>query len=166
MNKEVVYACSELTEFQSFMKMDFLKQSLLEQTGGGDAFIESTIPAIKLQVLGTVRNPESLVFLRKLRKAGYDDEMICRVLAHAWLAESETFALPAMAKMNWWRTTKGLWAISSISTLLIVAGLMLYLRSVDTDDFSIVLVAGPLLAIVPIVIGVVIFKSLNRVLNK
>ena len=63
--------CADIPEFQRFMQQEYRKQPLMEQTGGGDAFVEAAAPIIRKSVLQALpyAGPSSK-YVGKLRRMG------------------------------------------------------------------------------------------------
>jgi hypothetical protein len=159
--------CADIPEFQRFVQQDYRKQALLEQTGGGDAFIEAAAPVIRKNVLQALPYASaSSKRVHKLRRQGVDDAVLDRALARAWLDSADHFMVPPPDRS---RAFYGTGALLGYSILIVVVALILmvnYLRHAHPDVASALLGAPPLMAICGVPFVAILFVALRKLVHR
>ncbi|MDB5871013.1 MAG: hypothetical protein JWQ07_455 [Ramlibacter sp.] len=158
--------CGDIPEFLRFVQQDYRKQALLEQTGGGDAFVEAAGRVVRKNVLQALpyASPSSR-YVQELRRNGIADEVLDRALARAWLDASDEFLLPRPRKRDRFYGTV---ALLGYSIVIVVAGLIsmvMYLRHAHPDWAEMLLAVPPLLAICGLPIVLVLFLALRKLVH-
>jgi len=164
--KMKVYACANFPKYATMRALQTLKDDLLRETGGGEAFVARAAKAIRLHVLSTVpyRGP-SAEFLHKLHRLGYDDEALARALARAWLDDVDHFMLPRVRKRDQIRTTKSLLAISLALALVTTIAMLLTLRHVYPEWAEGLLAFPPLMGMMGMGIAAAVFWILIKLFS-
>jgi hypothetical protein len=159
--------CADIPEFQRFVQQDYRRQALLEQTGGGEAFIAAAAKAIRKNVLQALPYASSTSkYVHRLRRAGVADEILDRALARAWLDGADSFLVPRERKRD---LLYGTAALLGYSVVIVVAGLIsmiVYFRHAHPLWAETLLAVPPLLAIcgVPVVGG--LFLALRKLVHR
>ncbi|CAK0756868.1 putative SapC family protein [Gammaproteobacteria bacterium] len=107
--------CRDLPELNVWRDQFYLKDALLQETGGGEAFVARATQTL-YQALLSLRT-DTLVEssqLSHLLTQGYTNEQIARAFAKAWLQNNETLYLP---RFRW---IDAGWMIHGIPVLLSV----------------------------------------------
>ncbi|HSI52886.1 MAG: hypothetical protein ACAH21_01930 [Ramlibacter sp.] len=158
---------ADIPEFQRFVQQDYRKQALLEQTGGGDAFVEAAAPVIRKNLLQTLPYlSPSVQYLSKLRRRGVADEVVDRALARAWLDGADHFLVPRPRKRDVFSGTVALLAYSVVVALFVMIEFVNWLRHAHPDGASAMLGVPPLLALCGVPIVLVVFVVLRKLLHR
>ncbi len=159
--------CADIPEFQRFTQQDWRKQALLEQTGGGDAFVDVAAPVIRKNVLQTLAyvSPSSK-YVSKLRRTGVGDEVLDRALARAWLDGADHFWVPRPRKRDLFSGTAALLTYSVLVALAVMIEFVNYLRHAHPDVASAMLGVPPLLALCGVPVVLVVFLLLHKIFHR
>ncbi|MEA3642609.1 MAG: DUF6447 family protein [Lamprobacter sp.] len=88
---------SELPELTPWLEQQELKQQLLAQSGGGEAFVALAAPMLKRNLIGVdprARTRADRGQLKALLRRGFSIDEIARAFAEAWLRDDDTLYLP------------------------------------------------------------------------
>ena len=159
--------CADLPDFQRFVQQAYRKEALLEQTGGGDAFIEAAAPVIRKSVLQAApyASPTSKR-VHQLRRMGVTDDILDRALARAWLDASDEFYVPRPNRTQAFYGTGALLAYSIVIVLVVMIEMVNYLRHAHPDIASTLLGAPPLMAICGVPLVLVLFIGLRKIVHR
>jgi hypothetical protein len=159
--------CSDIPEFERFRQQDYRRQALMDQTGGGDAFVEAAAPVIRKSVIQALpyASPSSK-YVHELRRAGMPDDMLDRSLARAWLDASDHFQVPRPRRRDFLRGSVALLLYSTLVTIAALFGLVRYLRHAHPDLASIILGLPPLLAILGVPMVILLFLALRKMVHR
>ena len=158
---------ADIPEFQLFMQQDYRKRALLEQTGGGDAFVSAAAPVIRKNLLQTLPylSPSSK-YVSKLRRRGVGDEVLDRALARAWLDGSDHFLVPKPRTRDLFSGTAALLAYSVVVALFVLIEFVNWMRHAHPDGASALLGVPPLLALCGVPIVLVVFLTLRKLVHR
>lgn len=159
--------CSDIPEFERFRQQDYRRQILMDQTGGGDAFVEAAAPVIRKSVIQALpyASPSSK-YVHELRRAGMPDEMLDRSLARAWLDAADHFQVPRPRRRDFLAGTVALLMYSTLATIAALFGLLRYLRHAHPDVASVMLGLPPLFAILGVPMVIVLFLALRQMVHR
>ncbi|MEI6415683.1 MAG: SapC family protein [Pseudomonadota bacterium] len=88
--------CRDIPELNAWRDQSYLKEALLQETGGGEAFIARATQTLYQALLSLRIDPLAEPGqLSCLLDKGYAKQQIARAFAEAWLADDETFYLPS-----------------------------------------------------------------------
>lgn len=156
------YPCAELGAFQSLAEQKELRQALIAETGGGEAFIQRAIETItQLVIHAAVGKKEPL--LAELRKLGYSELEITTALAQAWLEETETFALPKIAQTQKFQKKGGIIFVALIITCLLATIFIFGFRHIFPDLIGTLLAFPPLIALPATIFYVLVYWILKKI---
>jgi len=160
-------ACSDIPEFVAFMQQAWRKDTLMQQTGGGEAFVEAAAPVIRKQLVQALpyASPSSR-YIHELRRKGVAPEVLDRALSRAWLDGASEFRVPRPRKRELFYSTGALLAYSVLIVLAGLIGFVNYLRHAHPDIASVVLGAPPVLALCGVPAVVVLFLLLRRFVHR
>ena len=100
-------ACRDLPELNVWRDQPYVKETLLRETGGGDAFVALATQTLRQSLLPFRPSPPGVKAnrLSRLLARGYTMGQIARAFAEAWLHDDETFYLPRLRLVdsNWVR---------------------------------------------------------------
>ncbi|MBG9389796.1 hypothetical protein [Caenimonas aquaedulcis] len=159
--------CADLPEFQRFVQQAYRKEALMQQTGGGDAFVEAAAPIIRKSVLQAApyASPTSKR-VHELRRMGVPDDVLDRALARAWLDGADEFYVPRPDRRQIFLGTA---ALLFYSVAIVIVGLIEavnYLHHAHPDIASVLLGAPPLMAICGVPVVLVIFLLLRKIVHR
>ena len=159
--------CADIPEFQRFTQQEYRKKLLLEQTGGGEAFVEAAAKAIRKNVLQALPySSPTGKYVHELRRAGVADETLARALARAWLEDAIHFMVPRARKRDRFYGTAALLGYSIVIVVTGLISMVMYFRHAHPLWAETLLAVPPLLAIcgVPVVIG--LFLALRKLVHR
>ena len=159
--------CADIPEFQRFTQQDYRKKALLDQTGGGEAFVEAAARTIRKNVLQALPYASpSGKYIHQLRHAGIADDVLDRALARAWLEGAEQFQVPRPRKRDRLYSTV---ALLGYSVVIVVAGLIsmvMYFRHAHPVWAETLLAVPPLLAICGVPVVIALFLTLRKLVHR
>lgn len=168
MNPEtlIAYPCAALKEYERFIQDDLLKNSLLQASKDSEERLARAASIIRQHVLGAIPYHDhggSHAFMARLHAQGYDDEIVSRALAKAWLTGADHFDLPQRSLMYRLDKPAVRVALAVFGALLLVLVGILYLRSAAPKTAATFLAFEPMLAAVAVAIAFVIHTVLGWV---
>ena len=157
------YPCAQIPKFDVLRAQSELKEALLRETRGGDAFVARAAQVILVQILqGQPYLNSTRGSLSDALRRHYSDEQIAHALARAWLDQADQFLLPRRRLRDRLGSTKSLIAISILFALAIVVTLTLTLRYTYPKEAAVLLAFEPLLAIIGVAVATAIFWALRQ----
>lgn len=158
--------CADIPEFQRFVQQDYRKRALLEQTGGGEAFVQAAMPVIRKQVIQALpyASPSSKL-IHALQRAGIGAQTLDRALAQAWLDDAPQFWLPRPRRRDIFSSTLALLAYSVTVSVFCMIELVAYLRHAHPDLATTLLAFPPLIALSGVPIVLVLFLVLRKLFH-
>ena len=149
------------------MQQEYRKQPLLEQTGGGEAFVEAAAPIIRKSVLQALpyAGPSSK-YVGKLRRMGVADEVLDRALARAWLDGSDHFLVPRPRKTDIFYGTAALLVYSVVPVVAAMIGVVNYMRHAHPDVAAVMMGMPPVIAICGVPFVLVLFVVLRKIVHR
>lgn len=158
-----LWPCADFPEFIRLAGQRELTQSLLAETGGGEAFAAKAAELVRMTVLLALPvNSASYKRLLDFRRQGYDDSQLSYALALAWLEGNDHFSLPRRGCRERFSGTVALLLISVVSSLGLLVGAMLGLRVAYPDEVAELLSFAPLLGLVAWIIATLLFWVLRK----
>jgi hypothetical protein len=159
----VTYPCAKIPKFDELRAQSELKEALLHETRGGDAFVARAAQVILVQILqGQAYLHATRGSLPDALHRHYNNEQIAHALARAWLDQADHFLLPRRRLRDRLGSTKSLITISILLALAIVITLTLTLRYIYPKEVAGLLAFEPLLAIIGVAVAVAIFWVLRQ----
>lgn len=160
------FPCAEIPEFEAFRHQELIKEALMQESGGGEAFIERAAEALRHHLLaaGLARRTNEKSLLDRLRRV-YDFNQITLALARAWSSDSEMFYLPRDTFLE--QMDRTLW-LKGISFVLALASLLVFLvygRHNFPEITIWFVVIGPVLAVIGILLGLVYHWIIRRLIK-
>ena len=158
------YPCAEITHLPALMSQTEIKDALLRETGGGEAFIERAAETLKVAIFqaSAYRTEEQEAGLLHRLSRRYDNDQLARALARAWLNDEEHFFLP---RVGWYSRLTGTLALavySIVFALMAIEALVAVLRHVDSRLAAEFVAFPPALAIIGWTIAILIFLILRK----
>lgn len=161
------HSCAELPEYLAFTGQSWRKQKLIEETGGGERFVEQAVPLLRKHVLQTLRyGSTSSQFIHRLRNAGASDDALARALARAWLAGQDYFELPRARTRDMFRGTPALALYSVLIMIAVLVSSIGYLRHARPHWAETMLAFPPLLALLGAAGAIPIFALLRAIVPR
>jgi hypothetical protein len=157
------HPCAKIPKFDELRAQSELKEALLRETRGGDAFVTRAAQVILAHVLHGqpyLNSPRGS--LPDTLHRHYTNEQIAHALARAWLDQTDHFLLPRRRLRDRLGSTKSLIAISILFALAIVITLTVTLRYVYPKEVAGFLAFEPLLAIIAVAVAAAIFWTLRQ----
>ncbi len=158
--------CADLPEFLRFIQQDYRKRALLEQTGGGDAFVQAAMPVIRKQVIQALpyASPSSKL-VHELQRSGIGAQTLDRALAQAWLDDAQQIWLPRSRRRDFFSSTLALLAYSVTASVFLMIELVAYLRHAHPELATMLLAFPPLIALGGVPIVLVLFVLLRKLFH-
>lgn len=159
--------CADIPEFERFRQQEYRRQQLMEQTGGGAAFIDAAAQVIRKNVLQALPyvSPTGK-YIHDLRRAGVADDVLDRALARAWLDSSDHFLVPRPRKRDALYGTAALLGYSVLIVLGSMISMVAYFRHAHPVWAETLLAVPPLLALCGVPIVVVLFLVLRKLVHR
>lgn len=157
-----LFQCKDVILFNSLISQKDLRQALITETGGGEAFIQRAIDTITQLVIHTSVGKEEPL-LAELRKLGYSELQITTALAQAWLNETDTFVLPKIALQSKFQKKGGIIALSIAITCFIATIFIFGFRQVFPEFIGALLAFPPLMAPPATIIYLIVHWLLKRI---
>lgn len=159
--------CADIPEFQRFVQQAYRKSALMEQTGGGQAFVQAAMPLIRKQVIQALpyASPSSK-YIHELQRAGVSAQVLDRALAQAWLDDAPQFWVPRSRRRDFFSGTLALLAYSVTVSVFGLIELVAYLRHAHPELASAVLAVPPLLALAGVPMVLVLFLLLRKIFHR
>ncbi|MES2999409.1 MAG: hypothetical protein V4787_01850 [Pseudomonadota bacterium] len=159
--------CADIPEFERFRTQEYRREALMQQTGGGEAFVEAAAPVIRKNVLQALPYAsETGKYVHALQRNGVSGEILERSLARAWLDASEHFLVPKPRKRDLFYGTPALLCYSAVIVIALLLGAIKVMRHTHPELIEIVLAAPPILAIVGVPLLVVVFAALRTLVHR
>jgi hypothetical protein len=159
--------CADLPEFDAFRQQDYRKQALLQQTGGGEAFVAAAAPVIRKSVLQALPyGSPSAKYVQALRSQGVTDEVLDQALARAWLADASEFKVPKPPVHRAFLGTAALLGYSVVAVLVFLTVGILWLRHADPVLAEYFLGVPPIFAVAGVPLVVVLFTILRKLVHR
>lgn len=160
-------SCAEIPEFQRFVEQAYRRDQLMEQTGGGEAFIAAAMPVIRKNVIQALpyASPSSK-YVHELRRRGVADDVLDRALARAWLDGTGEFHIPRARRRDF---LTGTLALLGYSVAAVVVGLfeaVSYLRHAHPEIGTALLAVPPLIALAGVPLVVLVFMLLRKIVHR
>lgn len=157
-----LFSCEKLPNVKQLQSQTELRNILLQETGGGEAFIQRAIETItQLVIHAAVGKEEPL--LAELRRLGYSESDITSALAQAWLEETETFALPKIAQKQKFQKKGGIIFVALIITCLLATIFIFGFRHIFPDLIGTLLAFPPLIALPATIFYVLVYWILKKI---
>lgn len=157
------YPCAGIPGFEELRAQSQLKEALLHETGGGEAFVARAGQVILTHVLqGQPYLHSKRASLLDALRRHYSNEQIVEALSRAWLAQADQFFLPRLRLRDRLGSTGLLIAISVVLALALVITLAVTLRYIYPKEVAAFLAFEPLLAICAVAVAAVIFWILRQ----
>jgi hypothetical protein len=158
--------CADISEFQVFRQQEYRKQALLEQTGGGEAFVDAAAPVIRKSVLQAIAyGSPSAKYVQALRHAGVPDRDLDVALARAWLHSSDSFEIPKRSAATMFYGTAALLAYSILIVLVLMIMAIFYLRHAHPVLAESLLGVPPIFAVAGVPLVVVLFMLMRKIVH-
>lgn len=137
--------CRDLPELDAWRAQRFIKDALLQETGGGAAFVARAAETLSQTLLA---HPRDGTFLRLL-KQGYTHEQVAHAFAEAWLRDEDHFHLPRRrpADSRWVRQGPPWLAALATILLVVIVEIQRHHETVMTLFFTSSFLIIPLLAL-------------------
>ena len=157
------YPCTAIPRLAEFMAQDELRDALLRETGGGEAFLDRAAVTIALHVLSTAAYAPGEVRKGLLHRlyGRHTQEQIARAMALAWLNKTDHFLLPRRGWRDWLATTPVLLTLAVGGALVGVSMFVDILYLIDHTLAAKVLTFPPVLAFVGWPIALVLYRLLQ-----
>ena len=115
--------CRDLPELYAWRDQPFLKDALLEETGGGEPFVARATQTLLHQAFlaplsappGSRPSP-----LKRLLNQGYTPEQIARAFAEAWLRDDENLYLPRLRLADHQWVRNGIPVLAAVATVVVL----------------------------------------------
>jgi hypothetical protein len=161
------YPCAAIPRLVDLLAQAELKETLMRETGGGEAFVERAAATIKRMILQTrsYQFADEDALLRTLG-ASYSQDQIAHALAQAWLDGNERFFLPRARYRDKLSVTKFLVLIAIAMAFLSDFALIEILHIVAPDIAIVLMRIPPVLAITGFVIAFIVFWALSKFVER
>jgi hypothetical protein len=159
--------CADIPEFQRFVQQAYRRDQLIEQTGGGEAFVAAAMPMIRKNVIQALpyASPSSK-YVHELRRMGVADQVLDRALAQAWLDGADEFRVPRARKRDFLTGTLALLAYSVTAVVVGLFEAVTYLRHAHPDIGTALIAVPPLLALAGVPLVVLMFMLLRKIVHR